>query len=183
MLHRVFGRPSFQTNGFNDSMSNSFDNGDPFQQEQKPPSGSNAYIIAPAIGLLIVGLVGLAASVLLTIVSLTTEYVPPNNPDAPEEFLKFLENNGQALQVGLGVVGTIFSLLVILGGVCMASRKSYALSLLGASIAVINFGGCSCLLGAPIGLWAIIVLLQPETRARMRRAKAPVSAFDVDGKA
>ncbi len=84
------------------------------------------------------------------------------NKRAPDE----LKN--QTLFIGWGWValGLLSTVLVLVGGIRMLSRKNYALGVCGAICAALpclTCGGC-CGFGEIIGIWALIVLLNPEVR-------------------
>jgi hypothetical protein len=87
-------------------------------------------------------------------------------------------NNGQlggpqppppaAFFVSYGVAsmtgGLIWGGLVISGAVCMLRLKLYALAMTGSIVAMVPcFSGC-CLLGLPLGIWALLVLNRPEVK-------------------
>ena len=46
-----------------------------------------------------------------------------------------------------------------------------ALGIAASIVAMINFGNCCCLLGIPIGIWSLVILMQPDVKA----------AFDQNG--
>jgi hypothetical protein len=61
-------------------------------------------------------------------------------------------------------------LLVILGGVRMLSLKSYGLAFLAsvtAAVPCVSLIAC-CGVGEIVGIWALVVLLQPDVRAAFR---------------
>ncbi|MCI0360685.1 MAG: serine/threonine protein kinase, partial [Planctomycetaceae bacterium] len=64
----------------------------------------------------------------------------------------------------LGIVNLAFSLTVIIGGWRMRQAKSYGLALIAAVLALLpcTFGW---FLGLPIGIWALIVLMDPAVKA------------------
>jgi hypothetical protein len=67
-------------------------------------------------------------------------------------------------------VAAIVALLVILGAARMLVLKSYGLSLFAAiltAIPCISPSAC-CLLGEGVGIWAVIVLLNPDVRSAFR---------------
>ena len=54
--------------------------------------------------------------------------------------------------------------LIIIGGVQMLSARRYSLAILAAILAMIPFTSVCCFLGIPIGVWALIVLRNPEVK-------------------
>jgi hypothetical protein len=63
-----------------------------------------------------------------------------------------------------GFVFLLVSTGVIVGGTQMLRRRGYAFAILGSVLAMINIQNCCCVLGLPVGIWSLIVLLQPEVR-------------------
>jgi hypothetical protein len=71
---------------------------------------------------------------------------------------------------GGGAVGLLVSLLTILGAIRMMMLKSYGLAVFVAvltAIPCISPSAC-CMIGEAIGIWALVVLLNPEVRAAFR---------------
>jgi hypothetical protein len=69
----------------------------------------------------------------------------------------------------LTVVWMLLSGIIIFGGVKMKNMQSYGLAMAAAIIVMLpcTVGWC-CLLGLPIGIWALIVLMKPEVKAAFR---------------
>jgi hypothetical protein len=78
-----------------------------------------------------------------------------------------------------GALGLLTSLLILLGGIQMLRMRSYGLALFSAILAAVPClsGSACCCLGEGIGIWALVVLLNPEVRAAfaaMRTGPGPV---------
>ncbi len=66
--------------------------------------------------------------------------------------------------------GTLFaSLLVSIAGFKMRSLTGYPLALVGAVLAIIPLNGCCCFT-TPFGIWALVVLLNPDVKDGFGRA-------------
>jgi hypothetical protein len=77
--------------------------------------------------------------------------------------------------------GTLFtSLLVTIAGFKMRSLTGYPLALVGAVLAIIPFNGCCCFT-TPFGIWALVVLLNPDVKDGFGRAPRAVED-DFDGR-
>jgi hypothetical protein len=61
------------------------------------------------------------------------------------------------------ILNLAFSVLLIVGGWRMRQAKSYGLSMVAAILALLpcSFGW---IVGLPMGIWALIVLLDPDVR-------------------
>ncbi|MCI0464040.1 MAG: zinc-ribbon domain-containing protein [Gemmataceae bacterium] len=64
-----------------------------------------------------------------------------------------------------GAVGGIcWGGIVLTGAIQMKNLRSYGYSMAGAIVAMVPCSGGCCLLGLPFGIWALVVLNQPEVR-------------------
>jgi hypothetical protein len=64
--------------------------------------------------------------------------------------------------------------LIIIGGVQMLSARKYSLAILAAILAMIPLTSVCCLPGIGIGLWALIVLRNPEVKAAFQASQNPI---------
>lgn len=65
----------------------------------------------------------------------------------------------------LGFIGLVMAVVVFLGASKMKNAESYGFAMAAAIIAMIPCVSPCCLLGLPLGIWALIVLLKPEVKA------------------
>ena len=69
--------------------------------------------------------------------------------------------------MGFGVISLALSALVAYAGWQMRQLRNWGLSMAGAIVAMIPCSGC-CLLGLPIGIWAIVVLIDNDVKRAFR---------------
>ena len=72
---------------------------------------------------------------------------------------------------GVVVVGlVIFAIpwVITLGGFAMLTRRSYSLAIVAAILSLTNCNQLCCVLSIPVGIWALIVLFQPDVKASFR---------------
>jgi hypothetical protein len=139
---------------------------------------------APAIGLIVVGILNLLFALYMVVNSLYTTAMPaeklkaqqsamydalPPSMRAEAEQKTADEMKTQAMLVNwpLTLFAFLASVLPIVGGVRMLSLKSYALAMIGAVCAAIpcmSIMAC-CGVGEGIGIWAIVVLLNPDVKS------------------
>jgi hypothetical protein len=84
--------------------------------------------------------------------------------------------------IGWGAIALLLALVTLFAGVCMRGLRLYGLAITGAIFAAlpcISPMGC-CLLGEAIGLWAILVLINPAVRSAFRRAAEGETAGGAD---
>ena len=86
--------------------------------------------------------------------------------DSPAfEFLKGMQEFGNSpISLALNVVGVLAGIVTIVGGVKMKSLNSWGLALTAAIITLVPVFSCCCW-GLPIGIWALIVLLNSDVKA------------------
>jgi hypothetical protein len=73
--------------------------------------------------------------------------------------------NMRALHIVAGSVFALLSLVTLVGGIAMVRRQFYGLAIAGCVAAMINLSDGCCLLGLPVGIWALVVLLKPDVKA------------------
>ncbi len=131
-----------------------------------PPGGGQplgAKLMAPAIGLLITGVLGL----ILTIVSIVMALGPPPpiDPNAPP-FLQEFQKGANGPQAA--VIQCLFLLVnffIIFGAVQMMRQKMRGVGIAASVVAMVNVGNCCCLIGIPIGIWSVVILMQEDVKA------------------
>jgi hypothetical protein len=65
--------------------------------------------------------------------------------------------------MGFGVISLALSAFVTYAGWQMRQLRGWGLSMAGAIAAIIPCSGC-CILGLPIGIWAIVVLIDADIK-------------------
>ena len=126
----------------------------------RPPLG--AKVMAPAIALLVVGIIGIAASLFNVAFSFQEPDVDPNAPP----FLQEMQKGSAGPQAA--VIQSIFVLVnafIIFGAVQMMRLKMRVLAIAATVVAMLNIGSCCCLPGIPIGIWSIVILLMDDVKA------------------
>ena len=63
------------------------------------------------------------------------------------------------------VIGLIMSVVVFMGASKMKNAESYGFAMAAAIISMIPCVSPCCLLGLPLGIWALVVLMKPEVKA------------------
>src|SRR5262249_54538243 len=91
---------------------------------------------------------------------------PPARPGPPGQQEAFQTGFTVGFYIGKygpGVLSLLAGPLVILGAVSMMRLRAYGFAMFAAIFAMLPCH-CSCLLGLPFGIWALIVLSKPEVR-------------------
>ena len=66
------------------------------------------------------------------------------------------------------IIGSVIGIVVILGATKMKNLQAYGLALASSILAMIPCISPCCLLGLPIGIWAVVVLSNPEVKQAFR---------------
>ena len=67
--------------------------------------------------------------------------------------------------IAINVIAICLSGLILLGGIKMRKLESYGLAMTASIIALFPCTSPCCLLGLPIGIWAVVVLSKPEVKS------------------
>ena len=72
----------------------------------------------------------------------------------------------------MGIVGSaisaVLAILIVLGGIRMKNLESYGFALTTSILSLIPCFGPCCLLGIPIGIWALVTLSDNTVRIAFR---------------
>lgn len=126
----------------------------------RPPLG--AKVMAPAIALLVVSVIGIGASLFNVAFSFSEPDIDPNAPPFVQEMQKGSVGPMAAVIQGIFVLVNAF---IIFGAVQMMRQKMRGVAIAASVVAMVNFGTCCCVLGIPVGIWSVIILLQDDVRA------------------
>ena len=136
-----------------------------------------ARVQGPAISLMVVGILNLFWVLYMLANGILWTVAPDFVIDAEKRWSAAFQNQGtsreqQQLQgmiisYPLAVLALVSSVLSIAGGLRMLSLKSYTISVCGAVAAMLPCISClaCCGIGEGLGIWALIVLLNPDVKS------------------
>jgi hypothetical protein len=156
-------------------MNGDFDPSNPYSSPD--PSNSSPYsaddqykraavtskVMVPAIFLIVVGSLGIAASIFNVGYALVAE-PPAVDPNAPEFVRQFQQGATGVFPALLHTMFTVVNGVIIFGAVQMLKIRSWAWAMAASIVAMVNFGTCCCVLGLPAGIWSIIVLANQDVK-------------------
>jgi hypothetical protein len=165
----------------------------PDAQPASDPTQARQRVLAPAIALIVVGILNLLLMVVQVGRTIQQAVKSPEElaKETVDAMVKLEEMNvlpkgyhetyqkqqgqspesikNQTIAIGAIVcaLGLLIAILSLLGGIRMLSLRSYALCIAGAISAAIPCLSCggSCCFGEIIGIWALIVLLNNDVRS------------------
>jgi hypothetical protein len=124
-----------------------------------------------AVSLIIVGSLN-AALGLLGIISQLIQISNPRRPVTGSEAEKLGYVTGQFMALLTFFLSVVVAPMVIYGAVKMLNGLSYGWAKAASILAIIPFTSCCFLIGAPIGIWALVVLSKPEVKMFFGRGGA-----------
>ena len=128
--------------------------------ESTPHIEAQSAVKAPAITLLVVGGLGAAGSLLGAVMNFAGFGMGAMSSEQAERIPSFLLGpiGGLINLVSLGVYA-----LMTFGAYQMLTLKSYRLAMVAAIVGMIPCS-CCCIVGLPVGVWAIVVLMKPAVK-------------------
>jgi hypothetical protein len=121
----------------------------------------------PAIGLkvtAIVGLVMVVAGLVVNVMTLNGFHIGPQQMYDPQ-MQKLIGTLGGSLGIVQNIISGIVGVVVLLGAAKMQKLESYQFALTASIMAMVPCISPCCLLGLPLGIWALVVLNKPEVKS------------------
>ena len=122
-------------------------------------------VSGPAIGLLVVAILGFLAQVASLIWQLGFAALAANQGDGPFRQTPWAGMFSGAVAVAAAIVGILVSGLILFGAIKMKKLENYGLAMTASIVAMIPCISPCCLIGLPIGIWAVVVLSKPEVKS------------------
>jgi hypothetical protein len=116
----------------------------------------------PAVGLVILAILGFILQVLSLILNLVGASFLPNRQMQGEPWANMFSGAGAVVGA---VIGILMSGLILFGAIKMKKLENYGLAMTSSIIAMIPCISPCCLIGLPIGIWAVVVLSKPEVKS------------------
>ena len=124
------------------------------------PAGAEL-VSGPAIGLIVTASLGALAQLVALLKNLLVGVPIPANDQVPAWLMMLTGRVG----VVLGIIGLLMSGVILLGALKMKKLESYGLAMTVSILAMIPCLSPCCVVGLPIGIWAVVVLSKPEVKA------------------
>ena len=117
-----------------------------------------AGVKGPAIAMMIAGILGLLFSILSFFAPAMLASMAENLEGVSVEQI---QASASPLLNGLFVVVNI---VIILGALKLKNLESKGLAMTAAILSMINIGNCCCVIGLPIGIWALVAMNKPAVK-------------------
>ena len=127
------------------------------------PSTAGAELVnGPAIGLIVTAILGALIQIASLVMNLAGASFLASSQLPKEAWANLFSGT---VAVVSSIIGILLSGLILFGGLKMKKLESYGLAMTVSIIAMIPCFSPCCLLGLPIGIWAVVVLSKPEVKS------------------
>ena len=126
-------------------------------------SDAEQQVRGPATGLMVVGVIGFVLSIAGLLFNLIG--APLNFGGLDHNTEVFTRAFTGTLGAISAVVSLLLSALIYWGGMQMKALQNYPLVMAASILAIVPCLSPCCLLGLPIGIWALVILLKPEVKS------------------
>ena len=131
-----------------------------------PPTGNAADLVTgPAIGLMVTAGIGMAVQglgLVMNVLGLGMGAAAGNDPEAAQMMVS------GGVGIAAGIVGLGVGVVILMGALKMKKLESFGFSMAAAILAALPCISPCCLVGLPIGIWAVVVLNKPEVKSAFR---------------
>jgi hypothetical protein len=135
---------------------------------QYGPGYSNAAMDAvngPAVGLIVFAVLGLLMQAGALLFSLAgTAFLASSTSNMPNNAMWINALTGTMGMV-LHVLSIVIGVVILVGGIKMKKLENHGFAMTASILAMIPCVSPCCLIGLPIGIWAVVVLSKPEVKA------------------
>lgn len=138
----------------------------PIYAAQSVSTDAGSQVNGPAIGLIVTAVIGFIATVIGTLWNMMAAGagMGMNQPGMNPEMERFVSMFSGTMGIVSGIIGLVVAGLILFGALKMKKLESYGWAMTSSILAMIPCISPCCLLGLPIGIWALVVLAKPEVK-------------------
>jgi hypothetical protein len=125
-------------------------------------------VSGPAIGLIIAAGIGIVYSlwgILANLLGIGMGMMNRGSSNLPPGFERWANLMGGTMGVFANVIGIAAGAFIVYGALQMKNLTKHGLALSAAIVAMIPCVSPCCLIGLPIGIWAVVMLSKPEVKS------------------
>jgi hypothetical protein len=127
---------------------------------------------APGITLIVLGILGVLgaiAGVLMNLLGMGGNLAGMGGRESGGPMDQYITLMSGGLGLVLNILNVFLSALIAFGGFKMRTGESYPLALTASILCIVPCTSpCCCLIGIPVGIWALIVLMDKDVKASFR---------------
>ena len=125
-------------------------------------------VAGPAIGLMITAGVGIFFQLLGLLFRVLGMGLASSQFGGGEGRPEFLRMFAGTMGIAFGLIGIVVGVVILLGAIKMKNLESYGFAMTASILAMIPCISPCCLIGLPIGIWAIVVLSNSDVKQAFR---------------
>ena len=142
---------------------------EPWDYDREYSDRARGLLMAPAICLLVTGILGILLDVFQAGYALVPKPPPPVHNTPPKDFWEGFQRGMEESRSGpvpliSGLLFAAVSLFVTIAAILMLNRRLYGFAIAGSILAMMNIGNFCCLLGLPFGIWSLVILARPDVK-------------------
>jgi hypothetical protein len=118
----------------------------------------------PGIGLIVAGALNIVFAIGRGVMMLAGIGVNTFQSNGGNDAQKMIMGMMGTFGLLFGVIGLLGGIIILFGGVKMRRLESYGFCMTASIVAMVPCLSACCLIGLPIGIWAVIVLSKPEVK-------------------
>jgi hypothetical protein len=126
------------------------------------PGAGSDQVNGPAIGLIIVAIIGFILQAVSLVLNLVGASIMASQQMPSEAWAKMFSG---AMGIIFNVLAILISGILLFAGMKMRKLESYGLCMTASILAMIPCISPCCVIGLPIGIWALVVLSKPEVKS------------------
>ena len=119
----------------------------------------------PGIGLIITGALNIVFSIMRAFAMIAGFSIGAMQGGANNPFQQQMMALGGTVGAVTCVVGVLVGIVVLFGGLKMRKCESYGLCMTASILAMIPCLSICCVVGLPVGIWALVVISKPEVKS------------------
>lgn len=159
----------------------SFDANNPYQPTlstgsyggKGPDPMAQGKVQGPAIGLIVTAILGLlwqGAVLVMNLVGIGAGAgaMPDNVPPEQAQMFEMINSVSGGVGIVLSLIALAVGVVILLGALKMKNLTSYGFAMASAVLAMVPCVSPCCLVGLPIGIWAVVVLNDPAVKSAFR---------------
>jgi hypothetical protein len=127
----------------------------------------------PAIGLIVTAILGMVGSIAGVVMNLAGmgaagAQMPPNAPPEMAKFINTMNQMSAPLGIASSFIGLGIAVVILLGALKLKNLQSYGFAMTSAILALLPCVSPCCLVGLPVGIWAIVVMNDNAVKSAFR---------------
>ena len=130
-----------------------------------PQPAVSSQVQGPAIALIIVAALNFIMATISLIINLAGTGMGRFGPIGNPEIERLLEMTSGIAGIISSLVNIGIAVLIFVGAQKMKNLQNYGLAMTATILAMVPCFSPCCLIGLPLGIWALVVLLKPEVKS------------------